>query len=71
MTETERVPLAGAGGNWFNAEKATRWEGDALGAPEETLFRTHLGGRVIGRDDGTARRSAGGGCLVLADSQTA
>ena len=39
MTETERVPLAGAGGNWFNAEKATRWEGDALGAPEETLFR--------------------------------
>ena len=48
MTETERVPLAGAGGNWFNAEKATRWEGDALGAPEETLFRTHLGGRVIG-----------------------
>ena len=44
MTETERVPLAGAGGNWFNAEKATRWEGDALGAPEETLFRTHLGG---------------------------
>ena len=38
MTETERVPLAGAGGNWFNAEKATRWEGDALGAPEEVAL---------------------------------
>ena len=45
--------------------------GGLLPAPEETLFRTHLGGWVIGRDDGTARRSAGGGRLVLADSQTA